>query len=153
MANFSVLPPEINSALIYTGAGAAPLLRAATAWNGLASELGAAATSFSAVTSGLAGQAWQGAASAAMAANTGPDISGFGNSASGGDLLTGELSGFGNTAADARDVNGFGSGFFNTGVAGPVPGSPLIVSGFDSGLLHIGSEVSGFILNISQALP
>ncbi len=43
------------------------MLAAAAAWNRLASELHAAATGFSSVTSGLAGQYWQGAAAAAMA--------------------------------------------------------------------------------------
>ncbi|MGB9308399.1 MAG: PPE domain-containing protein, partial [Mycobacterium sp.] len=57
--NFSVLPPELNSALISSGAGSGPLLSAAAAWNGLAAELQAAASSFSSVTSGLAGGAWQ----------------------------------------------------------------------------------------------
>jgi PPE-repeat protein len=67
--SFLVLPPEINSSLIYRGAGSAPMLAAATSWDGLAAELASAAQSFSSVTSGLAGQAWQGAASAAMLAN------------------------------------------------------------------------------------
>ena len=64
--SFLVWPPEINSSLIYGGAGSAPILAAATSWDGLAAELASAAQSFSSVTSGLAGQAWQGAASAAM---------------------------------------------------------------------------------------
>jgi PPE-repeat protein len=58
MMNFSVLPPEINSALMFSGAGSGPLLAAAVAWDGLASELDSAAESFSSVTSGLAAQAW-----------------------------------------------------------------------------------------------
>jgi hypothetical protein len=64
--SFLVLPPEINSSRMYAGAGSAPMLAAAESWDGLAAELGTAAQSFSSVTSGLAGQAWQGAASAAM---------------------------------------------------------------------------------------
>lgn len=67
MAHFSVLPPEINSLRMYLGAGSAPMLQAAAAWDGLAAELGTAASSFSSVTTGLTGQAWQGPASAAMA--------------------------------------------------------------------------------------
>src|SRR6202008_2494098 len=63
---FVLLPPETTSALLHTGAGSGPMLAAAAAWDGLASELGSAAQSFSSVTSGLAGDAWQGAASAAM---------------------------------------------------------------------------------------
>jgi PPE-repeat protein len=70
--NYSVLPPEINSLRMFSGAGSEPMLAAAVAWDGLASELSSAAQSFSSVTSGLAGQAWQGPASAAMAAAAAP---------------------------------------------------------------------------------
>jgi PPE-repeat protein len=70
--NFSVLAPEVNSARMFSGAGSAPMLNAATAWDRLASELGSAASSFSSVTSGLTAQAWQGAASAAMTAAAAP---------------------------------------------------------------------------------
>src|SRR5271168_366742 len=72
MSGFMVLPPEINSLRMFSGAGSAPMLQAAVAWEGLASELGSAASSFSSVTSGLVGQAWQGAASAAMTAAAAP---------------------------------------------------------------------------------
>ncbi len=51
---------------MYSGPGSAPMLTAAAAWDGLASELSSAAQSFSSITSGLAGQAWQGPSSAAM---------------------------------------------------------------------------------------
>jgi PPE-repeat protein len=70
--NFSVLPPEVNSTRLFSGAGAGPMLEAAAAWNGLAGELASAASSFSSVTSGLTEQAWQGPASAAMAAAAAP---------------------------------------------------------------------------------
>ncbi|BBX96406.1 hypothetical protein MLAC_17000 [Mycobacterium lacus] len=70
--NFSVLPPEVNSARLFSGAGSAPMLAAAAAWNGLADELSAAASSFSSVTSGLASQAWQGPAAQAMTAAAAP---------------------------------------------------------------------------------
>ncbi len=70
--NFSVLPPELNSARMFSGAGSAPMLNAATAGDRLAAELGSAASSFSSVTSGLVDQAWQGAAAAAMAAAAAP---------------------------------------------------------------------------------
>jgi PPE-repeat protein len=72
VVNFPMLPPEFNSLLMFSGAGSAPMLQAATAWEGLADELGIAANSFAAVTSGLAGQAWQGPASATMAAAAAP---------------------------------------------------------------------------------
>ncbi len=70
--SFMTLPPEINSFLMFSGAGSAPLLEAAAAWEGLASELGSAARSFGSVTSNLAGQAWQGPASQAMVAAATP---------------------------------------------------------------------------------
>ncbi|KZS84110.1 hypothetical protein A4G31_18205 [Mycobacterium persicum] len=72
IVNFSVLPPEVNSARLFSGAGSAPMVAATAAWNGLAEELAGAAASFSSVTSGLLGQAWQGPASVAMAAAAAP---------------------------------------------------------------------------------
>jgi PPE-repeat protein len=70
--SFMTLAPEINSLRMFTGGGSAPMLQAAVAWDGLASELGSAASSFNSVTSGLTGQAWQGPASAAMMAAAAP---------------------------------------------------------------------------------
>ncbi|ORA95717.1 hypothetical protein BST27_26500, partial [Mycobacterium intermedium] len=73
--NFSMLPPEINSLRIFAGAGVEPMLAAASAWSGLAEELAAVAESFGEVTSGLAGGAWQGPASVAMAEAATPYVS------------------------------------------------------------------------------
>ncbi|WP_205876881.1 PPE family protein [Mycobacterium camsae] len=70
--SFFTLPPEINSLRMFLGAGSAPMLQAAAAWDGLAAELGTAAQSFGSVISNLAGQAWQGPAAAAMAAAAAP---------------------------------------------------------------------------------
>ena len=70
--NFSVLPPEINSLRMFSGAGSGPMLAAAAAWEGLAAELGSAAESFSSVTLTLADQGWRGPASAAMVAAAQP---------------------------------------------------------------------------------
>jgi PPE-repeat protein len=73
--SFLVLPPETNSLRMFSGAGSGPMLSAAAAWDGLAAESGSAAESFSSVASGLTvgpGQAWQGAASAAMVAAAAP---------------------------------------------------------------------------------
>jgi PPE-repeat protein len=80
--NYSVLPPEILSGQIHSGPGPAPLLAAATSWAGLADELGSAAAGFSSITSQLTGSAWQGPASAAMAAAAGPYASWLGAAAS-----------------------------------------------------------------------
>jgi PPE-repeat protein len=56
------------------GCGPGPMLEAAAAWEGLAGELGSAAGSFGSVTSGLAGAAWQGPASVAMASAAAPYV-------------------------------------------------------------------------------
>ncbi|ORA84948.1 hypothetical protein BST29_01735 [Mycobacterium malmoense] len=64
--HFAWLPPEINSALIFAGPGAAPLLAAAAAWDALAEDLASSASSFFSVTSDLANGSWQGASAAAM---------------------------------------------------------------------------------------
>jgi triacylglycerol lipase len=64
--NFAVWPPEVNSVLLLDGPGSGPMLEAAAAWDGIGSELSSAANAFSAVTSDLTGQAWQGPASASM---------------------------------------------------------------------------------------
>ena len=65
---FGSYPPELNSARMYTGAGAGPLLAAAEAWDVLAADLHSAATSYQAVVSGLTAGPWLGPASASMSA-------------------------------------------------------------------------------------
>ena len=70
--DFGALPPEINSARMYSGPGSAPLLAAASAWAGLAEELHSAAVSYASVVSALAGDMWLGPASASMAAAAAP---------------------------------------------------------------------------------
>jgi PPE-repeat protein len=72
MLDFALLPPEINSARMYSGAGAAPLLAAGVAWSQLAAEMRSAAASYSSVVSGLASSSWQGPASTSMAAAAAP---------------------------------------------------------------------------------
>jgi PPE-repeat protein len=66
--DFGIYPPEVNSLRMYTGPGAAPMLTAAQAWQGLAAELHSAASSYQSVVSGLTAGQWQGPASASMAA-------------------------------------------------------------------------------------
>jgi PPE-repeat protein len=69
---YPCLPPEVNSALMRAGAGSEPMNAAASAWTGLAGELRSTASSFTSVTSGLAGGPWQGAAAQAMSAAAAP---------------------------------------------------------------------------------
>jgi PPE-repeat protein len=70
--DFGALPPEINSGLMYAGAGSGPLVAAAASWEGLASELGSAASSYRAVVSDLTAGPWVGPSSVAMAAAAAP---------------------------------------------------------------------------------
>jgi PPE-repeat protein len=69
--DYGILPPEINSGRIYAGPGSGPMLGAASAWDGLAAELGSAASTHTAVISELTEGPWQGPAAASMAAAAG----------------------------------------------------------------------------------
>ncbi len=73
--DFAALPPEINSALMYTGAGSGPLMAAATAWSNLAAELSTTASSWESIIGNLTGEQWTGAGSAAAAAAAQPYVS------------------------------------------------------------------------------
>ena len=72
VVDFGALPPEINSGRMYAGAGSGPLAAAAVAWEGLASQLGSAATSYRAVVSDLTAGPWVGPSSLSMAAAAAP---------------------------------------------------------------------------------
>ena len=72
--DFALLPPEINSGRMYGGPGSGPMLAAAAAWDGLATELHATATSYGSVVSELSAGPWLGAASAAMTAAAAPYV-------------------------------------------------------------------------------
>lgn len=71
---FTFFPPEINSALMFAGAGSGPLFMAASAWDSLATDLAGAAASFQNVVSGLTDGAWTGPASMSMAAAATPYV-------------------------------------------------------------------------------
>ncbi|MFZ1177257.1 MAG: PPE family protein, partial [Mycobacterium sp.] len=72
--DFAILPPEINSARMYAGAGSGPMLAAASAWNGLAAELRSTALSYGSVLNALTSEEWHGPASVAMAAAAMPYV-------------------------------------------------------------------------------
>ncbi|MEB4209912.1 PPE family protein [Mycobacterium sp. 94-17] len=78
--DFALLPPEINSGRMYSGAGSAPLLTAAAGWKGLAAELRSMTQSQDSVLSGLTDQ-WHGSASASMAAAATPYAAWMGTTA------------------------------------------------------------------------
>src|SRR5277367_527595 len=70
----SLIPPEVNSALMYQGAGSGPLLEAATAWDGLAADLEATATQYQTAITNLTTGTWLGPSSARMASAAAPYI-------------------------------------------------------------------------------
>jgi hypothetical protein len=111
--NFSWLPPEINSARIFAGAGSGSLFSAASAWDGLASDLSASASSFQSVLSGLANGAWTGPASLSMAAAAVPYVT--------------WLSGAAAQAAEAGGQARAAATAFESALAGTVP-LPLVTA-------------------------
>ncbi len=74
MVDFGALPPEVNSARMYTGPGSSSLQAAASAWNGLAAELQSAAQGYETTITQLANDGWNGPASTAMASAAQPYV-------------------------------------------------------------------------------
>jgi PPE-repeat protein len=72
--SFMMFPPEINSSLMYSGAGSGPLMAAASAWSELAADLESTATAYQTVLAQLTGATWLGPTSARMAAATAPYV-------------------------------------------------------------------------------
>lgn len=98
MIDFSALPPEINSARMYSGAGAEPLLSAATAWSTLATELESSAAETRALVSGL-DAAWLGPSSGQMNEKMAQHVSWLQNTAAVADHTAGQA----NAAAAAYE--------------------------------------------------
>ncbi|OSC43212.1 PPE family protein [Mycobacterium decipiens] len=71
---YAFLPPEINSARIYSGPGPSSILVAAGSWDGLAAELASAAENYGLVITHLTGMHWWGPASASMLAISAPYV-------------------------------------------------------------------------------
>jgi PPE-repeat protein len=71
--DFGLLCPEVNSALMYAGPGAGPLLAAAAAWDAVAAQLESAAGGYSSESAGLTGR-WFGLSSMSMAAAATPYV-------------------------------------------------------------------------------
>jgi PPE-repeat protein len=91
VGDFAALPPEINSGRMYAGVGSGPLLAAAAAWDGLAAELSAAATSYRSTVSELTGRAWLGPSSASMAAAAAPYAAWMNTTAAQAEQTAGQL--------------------------------------------------------------
>jgi PPE-repeat protein len=88
--DYGILPPEINSARIYAGPGSAPMLAAASAWDGLAAELSSAASSYTGVISELTEGPWRGPASASMATAATPYVAWMNTAAAQGEQTAGQ---------------------------------------------------------------
>ena len=74
MIDFAALPPEINSARMYSGPGSGPMLAAASAWNAMAAEMRSAAVSYGSVISEVASESWLGPSSMSMLAAAAPYV-------------------------------------------------------------------------------
>jgi PPE-repeat protein len=111
--DFGALPPEINSGLMYAGAGSGPLVAAAASWEGLASQLGSAATSYRAVVSDLTAGPWVGPSSLSMAAAAAPYVGWMSTTAAAAEQTASQL-----TSAIAA---------YETAFAGTVP-PPIIAA-------------------------
>jgi PPE-repeat protein len=72
--DFALLPPEINSGLMYAGPGSATLMAASAAWDSLAADLQSTASAYNSLVGGLTGGSWQGPAAQAMAAAAAPHV-------------------------------------------------------------------------------
>ncbi len=81
MVDFGGMAPEITSALMYAGAGSAPLQAAASAWNSLSAELSSAAADYDTVVTRLASEEWLGSSSTAMASAVQPYVQWMSNTA------------------------------------------------------------------------
>jgi PPE-repeat protein len=72
--DYGALPPEINSARMYSGPGSGPMLAAADAWDTLAGELNSSAAAYRSVIAGLTVSGWQGPSSIMMADAVAPYV-------------------------------------------------------------------------------
>jgi PPE-repeat protein len=72
--DFAILPPEINSARMYAGAGSGPMLAAASAWDALAAELHSTASAYQSAITGLTAGPWLGPSATMMAQAAAPYV-------------------------------------------------------------------------------
>ncbi|TVS89176.1 PPE family protein [Mycobacterium helveticum] len=67
--DFGAIPPDVTSALMYSGAGSGPLMAAAASWSNLAAELGTAASQWESIVTTLTTEHWTGVGSTAATAS------------------------------------------------------------------------------------
>ncbi|MGV0039568.1 PPE family protein [Mycobacterium colombiense] len=74
MSLYVGLPPEINSARMYSGPGSESMLAAAAAWNAVSAEMRSAAIDYGSVIAALTSEGWFGPSSTKMSAAVAPFI-------------------------------------------------------------------------------
>lgn len=72
--SFMLLPPEVNSGRMYAGPGPGPMLAAAKAWDGLATELYSAVQQYGSAISELVADRWSGPSATAMENAAAPQV-------------------------------------------------------------------------------
>ena len=72
--DFAARPPEVNSTMMYSGAGAGPMMAAAATFGNLSSELSTNAAAYESVISQLTGTDWTGPSATAAAASAQQNI-------------------------------------------------------------------------------
>jgi PPE-repeat protein len=72
VSSFDSLPPDVTSALIYSGPGSTSYTTAASAWNAIAAELQSYALGINNVVTELSSDEWQGLSSTSMASAVSP---------------------------------------------------------------------------------
>lgn len=74
MSLYVGLPPEINSARMYSGPGSESMLAAAAAWNAVSAEMRSAAIDYGSVIAALTSESWFGPSSTKMSAAVAPFV-------------------------------------------------------------------------------
>lgn len=100
MFDFGMLPPEVNSARMYSGSGSGPLMAAAAAWDALTSQLDSFVAGYSSAIAELHGHSWAGPASEAMLAAAAPFVAWATETAT----LTGQAANQARAAAAAYEI-------------------------------------------------
>ncbi len=72
--DFGATPPEVTSAMMYTGPGSSTMMASASAWSAVAAELASTAQGYDKVVTQLASEEWLGLSSASMAAAVQPYV-------------------------------------------------------------------------------
>ncbi|MFY2859484.1 PPE family protein [Mycobacterium sp. THU-M104] len=90
MLDFATLPPEINSATMYSGPGSGSMLAAAGAWNTIAAEMRSASASYRSVIAELTSTGWMGPSSMSMLAAATPYVTWLDTAATGAEQTAGQ---------------------------------------------------------------